>query len=80
MSFLNRFFEDAFDQSKTSPPKNSFESASKSDLASHLEIDTYDSFQLTDAVRPAMDLKIKPTRDIDTTFTSTKNPNPEFPL
>ena len=62
MSFLNRFFEDAFDQSKTSPPKNSFESASKSDLASHLEIDTYDSFQLTDAVRPAMDLKIKPTQ------------------
>lgn len=63
MSFLNRFFQDAFDQSQIAPVgKNSFDAISKSELASHLEIDTYDSFQLTDAVRPAIDLKIKPTQ------------------
>jgi len=63
MSFLNRFFQDAFDQSQLPPiGKNSFDAISESDLASHLEIDTYDSFQLTAAVRPAIDLKIKPTQ------------------
>ena len=43
------------------PRANSFEQASKSDMAAHLKIDKYDGFQLTAAVRPAMDLKIKPT-------------------
>jgi len=40
---------------------NSFKQATDSELAAHLEVDKYDQFQLTDAVRPAMDLKIKPT-------------------
>ncbi len=43
------------------PEANSFEQASKSDMAQHLKVDKYDSFQLTGAVRPALDLKIKPT-------------------
>ena len=73
MSFLEQFFEDNFDASK--PPENSeaansastpngansFKQATDSELAAHLEVDTYDQFQLTDAVRPAMDLRIKPT-------------------
>ncbi len=63
MSFLNRFFNEVYDQSQILPSdKNSFESASESELAAHLEVDTYDSFQLTEAVRPAMDLKIKPSQ------------------
>jgi len=31
-------------------------------LTAHLKIDKYDAFQLTEAVRPAMDLKIKPSQ------------------
>jgi hypothetical protein len=63
MSFLNRFFNEVYDQSPLFPSsKNSFESVSDSQLAAHLEIDTYDSFQLTEAVRPALDLKIKPSQ------------------
>lgn len=63
MSFLNRFFSDIYDQSQILPSsKNSFESVSESELAAHLDVDTYDSFQLTEAVRPAMDLKIKPSQ------------------
>lgn len=74
MSFLEQFFDDNFDvpptppgtpkadSKETSPGKNnSFKQITDSELAAHLEVDTYDQFQLTDAVRPAMDLKIKPT-------------------
>jgi hypothetical protein len=74
MSFLEQFFEDNFDVPPTPPGSsgqadgsvppsqgNSFKKVSDSELAAHLEVDTYDHFQLTDAVRPAMDLKIKPT-------------------
>ncbi len=56
MSFLEEFFGDNFD----TPRKNSFEHASESDLAAHLEVNKYDQFQLTNAVRPALDLKVKP--------------------
>ena len=69
MSFTNRFFEGS-DQSDfylpTTQPvqenyfENSFELANDDDLAAHLKIAQYGQFQLTDAVRPAFDLKIKP--------------------
>ncbi len=66
MSFLEQFFEDNFD----TPPKqpgappiksNSFKQVTDSELAAHLDVDTYDHFHLTGAVRPALDLKVKPT-------------------
>ncbi len=61
MSYLNRFFQEVFDEPKTpSAEFNSFEAVSDKQLADHLKVNQYDSFQLTDAVRPAMDLKIKP--------------------
>lgn len=75
MSFLEEFFDDHFakpggnpvpnaneipDGSDT-PQDNSFEQASKSEMVAHLKVDQYDGFQLTGAVRPALDLKIKPT-------------------
>lgn len=43
-------------------PFGSFEAASEGELAAHLQVNQYDQFQLTDAVRPAMDLKIKPSQ------------------
>lgn len=67
MSFLDQFFEDNFDvpppaaQDQSSKQnKNSFEQASDKALAAHLEIDTYGQFRLTEAVRPAIDLKVEP--------------------
>ena len=64
MSYLNRFFSEVFENpnqpGNNLPIHNSLESASDAQLAEHLKINQYDSFQLTDAVRPAMDLKIKP--------------------
>jgi hypothetical protein len=61
MSYLNRFFQEVFDESNDPSQKfNSFESISDKELADHLKVSKYDAFQMTDAVRPAMDLKIKP--------------------
>jgi len=70
MSFLEQFFEDNFDKppkppgdpttDNTASANNSFKQVTDSELAAHLEVDSYGQFQLTDAVRPAMDLKVKP--------------------
>ena len=62
-NYLERFFQNAFNSDQQSNPIiNSFEKASDEQLAAHLDIDQYETFQLTDAVRPAMDLKVKPTQ------------------
>ncbi len=71
MSFLEQFFEDNFDtppkqpgnsgpRGDSAPPieGNSFKKVTDSELAAHLEVDTYDHFHLTGAVRPALDLKV----------------------
>ncbi len=60
MSFTNRI-RDSFDKFPTQSA-NSFESVDNAQLAAHLQVDKYDAFCLTDAVRPAMDLKIKPAQ------------------
>lgn len=65
MSFSNRFLENASDDSSLFVPKqstNSFQNINELTLAAHLEVDQYDDFQLTDAVRPSIDLKIKPSQ------------------
>lgn len=60
MSYLNRFFQEVFDNTNDPQDFTSFEKATDEQLAAHLKVDQYDAFQLTEAVRPAMDLKIKP--------------------
>lgn len=67
MGFLNRFFDDVFDESplfknKSQKSANSFDSVAQDHLEAHLQVDQYNSFRLTDAVRPAMDLKITPSQ------------------
>ena len=63
MAFLERFFENPFDEpSSVAQPNNSFETVNQKQLEAHMKVNTYDSFELTDAVRPAMDLKIKPVQ------------------
>lgn len=58
MSTSNRFPQD--DRSPRRP-ENSFQSADQASLAAHLKQGKFGDFELTDAVRPAMDLKIQPT-------------------
>ena len=63
---LNRFFQDAFNADQiakqAAQSENSFNTISDIEMASHMEVDQYDTFHLTDAVRPAADLKVKPTQ------------------
>jgi hypothetical protein len=63
MSFLNRFFQNVFDESELYAVKtSSFERGGQKELAAHLNVDRYDLFQLTGAIRPALDLKVKPSQ------------------
>ena len=63
MSYLNRFFQDVFENTNSQAQEfNSFESVTDDQLSAHLQVNQYDAFELTDAIRPAMDLKIKPSQ------------------
>lgn len=61
MGFLNQFFEDVFNQPNVAPKKSSsFEQISDEELKVHLNIAKYDEFELTDAIRPSYDIRVKP--------------------
>ena len=61
MGFLQDFFKDVFDETEVAVPSaTDFQSVSQSELQAHLAVSQYDSFNLTDAVRPSLDLKIRP--------------------
>jgi len=61
MGFMERFFSDPSSPDIPNPaPMNSFATLSKNELAAHLDVTSYGDFELTDAVRPAYDLKIQP--------------------
>ncbi len=67
MGSLQQFFQDVFQQSPAfqtvnQPAANPSAAARRARLEQHLQIDTYGSFQLTDAVRPSIDLKIQPVQ------------------
>lgn len=61
MGLLQQFFRNVFDEAEAFQPQAScFEQASPQELTRHFEKSTYGNFQLTNAVRPAIDLKVKP--------------------
>ena len=61
MGFLQDFFKNVFDETEVAVPSaTDFQTVSQSELQAHLAISQYDSFTLTDAVRPSLDLKIRP--------------------
>ena len=65
MGFLQEFFQNVFtesDQVALVQEFSSFENVNRERLSQHLEISHYEDFELTDAVRPSLDLKIQPTQ------------------
>jgi hypothetical protein len=61
MGLLQQFFRNVFDEAEAFKPQAScFEQATPQELSRHFEKHTYDDFHLTNAVRPAIDLKVKP--------------------
>ena len=63
MDILNKFFREVFEQSESQQAKpTGFKSASHEQLDEHLKKSKYGDFQLTDAVRPSLDVRIRPTQ------------------
>ena len=60
MGFLKKFFRNVIHEQSEPLSTSSFDELSDGQLESHLEIDRYGDFRLTDAVRPAYDLKVVP--------------------
>ncbi len=61
MGFLKKFFKNVFHDSLVeSGDYSSFERLSEEELEAHLGVSKYGAFQMTDAVRPSYDLKVKP--------------------
>lgn len=63
MGFLQQFFKSVFEETTSANPEiKTIDQASKQELVRHLNTSRYGDFELTDAVRPALDLKIRPTQ------------------
>lgn len=62
MGFLKRFFKNVFHENELGRMANSFEQLSEEQLEAHLEVGSYNGFELTEAVRPSFDLKVVPTQ------------------
>ena len=61
MGFLQKFFRNVFHEGAPGQTNHSsFDHLSDEQLESHLSVAQYGDFCLTDAVRPAFDLKVKP--------------------
>lgn len=63
MGFLKKFFRSVFHEgAPTAPLSSSFERLSEEELETHLGVERYGNFRLTDAVRPSYDLKVMPAQ------------------
>lgn len=62
MGFLKNFFKSVFHENEMGHIANSFEQLSEEQLEAHLDVGSYNGFELTDAVRPSFDLKVVPTQ------------------
>jgi hypothetical protein len=60
MGFLKKFFRNVLHEGMPTPRTSSFEHLTEEELEAHLGVQRYDSFWLTDAVRPSYDLQIIP--------------------
>ena len=60
MGFLTKFFTNVFHENAPALAHNSFDQVSEADLEAHLNVARYGDFTLTDAIRPAFDLKVVP--------------------
>lgn len=60
MGFLKRFFRNVFRDDAPALGTSSFEHLSEDELQTHLSVQRYGDFVLTDAVRPSYDLQVVP--------------------
>lgn len=60
MGYLKQFFRSVFNEGTLPIASGSFDNVSKENLEKHLSITRYDSFELTEAIRPSYDLQVIP--------------------
>ena len=61
MGFLKKFFRNVFHEGATQAATwSSFDLLSDMELETHLSVSRYGDFELTDALRPSYDLKVRP--------------------
>lgn len=60
MGFLKRFFRNVLHEETQTPRTSSFEHLTEEELETHLGVQRYGDFWLTDAVRPSYDLQVIP--------------------
>ena len=61
MGFLKKFFRNVFHEGVTqAAASSSFDLLSDDELETHLSVSRYGDFELTDALRPSVDLKVRP--------------------
>lgn len=80
MGFLKRFFRSVFQEQAQAPPASSFEQLNEDDLETHLEVDQYGEFLLTDAIRPSFDLKVVPKAGFRHDFYRDEETNAKVPV
>ncbi|MGY8767345.1 MAG: hypothetical protein ACKVH8_02780 [Pirellulales bacterium] len=62
MGILKSFFNNVFHEGSLAEKVSSFEQVSEGQLEAHLGVTMYNGFELTDAVRPYIDLKVVPSQ------------------
>lgn len=60
MGFLKKFFKNTYRDGKPRHGRSSFDNLTEDQLETHLRINRYGSFTLTEAVRPSYDLQVMP--------------------
>lgn len=60
MGFLKKFFKNTYRDGKPRHGRSSFDNLTEEQLETHLRINRYGSFTLTEAVRPSYDLQVMP--------------------
>ena len=77
MGFLKQFFRNVLHEGEpTRGCQSSFECLSEEELETHLGVQSYGNFQLTEAVRPSYDLQVVPEQGYRH---DARNPNEAIP-
>lgn len=82
MGFLQRLFGNTpYDNAPAAPVRSSsFEHLSEAELETHLAIDRYGEFELTNAVRPSYDLQVVPRQGYRTDAYRDEEANSDIPV
>ncbi len=80
MGFLTNYFTQVLQETTQVSTTSSFEHLSEEELETHLRVEKYGDFMLTDAIRPSYDLKVVPTTGYRQEFYHDAETNTKVPV